>query len=91
MPLKRRLHHRFPGYGQFRKPRQTENARIPIAEQIMTKFAPFDAADYLTNEETIAEYLAAALEDPNPDMILVALRDVARSLGINLSAAPAHA
>ena len=56
----------------------------------MIKFAPFDAADYLTNEETIAEYLTAALEDPNPDMILVALRDVARALGIRLSAAPAH-
>ena len=33
----------------------------------MTKFAPFDAADYLTDEETIAEYLSAALEDPDPD------------------------
>ena len=48
----------------------------------MTKFAPFDAADYLTNEETIAEYLTAALEDPNPDMFLVAVRDVARARGI---------
>ena len=47
----------------------------------MTKFAPFDAADYLTNEETIAEYLTAALEDPNPDMFLVAVRDVARAHG----------
>ena len=26
----------------------------------MTKFTPFDAADYLTDEETIAEYLTAA-------------------------------
>ena len=48
----------------------------------MTKFAPFDAADYLTNEETIAEYLTAALEDPNPDMFLVAVRDVARAHGM---------
>ena len=48
----------------------------------MTKFAPFDAADYLTNEETIAEYLTAALEDPNPDMFLVAVRDVARARGM---------
>ena len=44
--------------------------------------APFDAADYLTDEETIAEYLTAALEDPNPDMFLVAVKDVARVRGM---------
>ena len=44
-----------------------------------TKFKPFDAADYLADEETIAEYLTAALEDSNPDMFLVAVRDVARA------------
>ena len=48
----------------------------------MTKFAPFDAADYLTDEETIAEYLNAALENPNPDLFLVAVRDVARARGM---------
>lgn len=48
----------------------------------MTKFAPFDSADYLTDEGTIAEYLSAALEDPNPDMFLVAVKNVARARGI---------
>ena len=48
----------------------------------MTKFAPFDAADYLDNEKVIAEYLNAALEDPNPDVFLVAVRDVAKAHGI---------
>ena len=48
----------------------------------MTKFAPFDAADYLTDEQTIAEYLSAALEDPDPDLFLVAVRDVARARGM---------
>lgn len=48
----------------------------------MTKYAPFDAADYLTNEETIAEYITAALEDPNPDVLLAAIRDVARARGM---------
>ena len=47
-----------------------------------TDFLPFDAADYLNNDETIAEYLTAALEDPNPDVFLVAVRDVARARGI---------
>ncbi len=48
----------------------------------MTKLAPFDAADYLTDEETIAEYLTTALEDPNPDLFLIAVRDVARARGM---------
>ena len=44
--------------------------------------APFDASDYLDNEEIIAEYLAAALEDPDLDAFLVAVRDVAKARGI---------
>lgn len=48
----------------------------------MAKFAYFDAADYLDNEETIAEYLSGALEDPNPDVFLAAVRDVARAKGM---------
>lgn len=44
--------------------------------------APFDAAEYLSDDETIAEYLAAALEDPNPDLLLVAIRNVARARGM---------
>jgi probable addiction module antidote protein len=48
----------------------------------MTEFAPFDAADYLDNEKVIAEYLSAALEDANPNVFLVAVRDVAKARGI---------
>ena len=48
----------------------------------MTTFAPFDAADYLDDEETIAEYLTAALENPNPDVFLAAVRNVARARGM---------
>ena len=48
----------------------------------MVKIATFDAADYLNDEETIAEYLTAALEDPNPDVFLAAVRDVARVRGM---------
>ena len=29
--------------------------------------APFDANDYLDSEEALAEYLTAALENPDPD------------------------
>ena len=48
----------------------------------MTQVTPFDAADYLDDEETIALYLNAALEDPNPDVLLAAIRDVARARGM---------
>lgn len=48
----------------------------------MTQVTPFDAADYLDDEETIALYLNAALEDPNPDALLAAIRDVARARGM---------
>lgn len=47
-----------------------------------TKFAPFNAAKYLDNEEVIAEYLAAALEDPNPEVFMMAVSDVAKARGI---------
>ncbi|MEI7815779.1 MAG: addiction module antidote protein [Desulfuromonadales bacterium] len=46
------------------------------------EIAPFAAADYLTDEETIAEYLTAALEDTNTDMFLGAVKDVARARGM---------
>ena len=44
--------------------------------------APFDASDYLDSEEVIAEYLTVALEDPDPDAFLMAVRDVAKVRGI---------
>jgi hypothetical protein len=44
--------------------------------------AAFDAADYLEDDEMMAEYLSAALEDPNPDVFLMAVRDVARARGM---------
>ena len=48
----------------------------------MNKYAPFDAVDYLNDEETIAEYISAALEDSNPNVFLSAVRDVARARGM---------
>ncbi|MBL8409152.1 MAG: putative addiction module antidote protein [Candidatus Accumulibacter sp.] len=48
----------------------------------MTRFTPFDAADYLDSEETIAAYLSAALDDDDPELFLVAVKDVARARGM---------
>jgi len=50
---------------------------------------PFDASDYLDNEELIAEYLTVALQDPDPDAFLVALSDVAKARGMSSVAADA--
>lgn len=49
----------------------------------MNKIKPFEAADYLDSEEVIAEYLNAALEDPNPDVFLMAISDVAKARGMS--------
>jgi probable addiction module antidote protein len=55
----------------------------------MTDFATFDAADYLDSEESIAEFLAAAAEDSNPDVLLSAIGAVARARGMAKVAADA--
>lgn len=46
------------------------------------KVAPFDASEYLDDEEVIAEYLTAAMEDPNPEVFLMAVSNVAKARGI---------
>lgn len=46
------------------------------------KLVPFDAAEYLTDDETIAEYINAILEEDDTDLLLMALSDVARARGM---------
>jgi probable addiction module antidote protein len=48
----------------------------------MTQFTPFDAADYLDDDETIAAYITAALEENDPDAFLSAIKTVARAKGM---------
>ena len=47
----------------------------------MSAFAPFRPSDHLDDPVVIAEYLVACLEDPNPDVFLAALADVAEAKG----------
>jgi probable addiction module antidote protein len=47
------------------------------------ELAPFDASEFLDNEKVIAEYLAQALKDPDPDMFLVAVANVAKARGLS--------
>jgi probable addiction module antidote protein len=53
------------------------------------KAARFDASDYLDSEEAIAEYLNAALEDGDADVLLAAIADIAKARGIARVAADA--
>jgi probable addiction module antidote protein len=46
------------------------------------KFKRFEASDFLKSEAAIEEFLAAAMEDPNPDVFLAALGEVAKVRGI---------
>ena len=46
---------------------------------VKESFAPFDAADYLDSEEMIAGYLTVCAEDPDPEIFISALGDVARA------------
>jgi DNA-binding phage protein len=47
-----------------------------------TTYKAFDAAAYLDNDAVIAECLSAAAEDPNPDVFVAALGDVAKARGM---------
>jgi probable addiction module antidote protein len=47
------------------------------------KITDFDVSAYLDNEETIAEYLTATLEENDPDLLLVALSNVAKARGMS--------
>ena len=46
------------------------------------KLVPFDAARYLTDDVAVAEYMTAILETDDPDLLLLALGDVARARGM---------
>lgn len=52
-------------------------------------FSPFDAADYLTDEETIAAYLTAAAENGDMELLLIALKDIANARNMTQLAADA--
>lgn len=46
------------------------------------KLVPFDAARYLGDDEAIAEYMTAVLEADTPDLLILALGDIARAKGM---------
>lgn len=46
------------------------------------KLVAFDAARYLDNDEAIAEYVTAVLEENDTGLLILALADVARAKGM---------
>lgn len=48
----------------------------------MPKLKPFDTSAFLDDDEVVAEYLTAALEDANPDVFLAAVSQVAKARGM---------
>jgi probable addiction module antidote protein len=50
--------------------------------KVQSKLVPFDAARYLTDDTAIAEYMTAVLESEDPDLLLLALGDIARAKGM---------
>lgn len=52
----------------------------------MANVSEFDPSAFLDNEEVIAEYLTAALEDGNPDVFLAAIGNVAKARGMTVIA-----
>jgi probable addiction module antidote protein len=49
----------------------------------MPKVKPFDPSAFLDDDEVVAEYLSATLEDPNPDVFLAAIGNVAKARGMS--------
>jgi probable addiction module antidote protein len=47
-----------------------------------TTYSAFKFEEYLDSEEVITEYLSETSKDPNPDVFLAALADVAKARGM---------
>ena len=48
-----------------------------------TKVTPFDISEYLENEDMIAEYLSAIVEENDPALLLSAIGDIAKARGMS--------
>jgi len=58
----------------------------PKLAAILAKTSRFDVTEHLDDEEAIAEYLNAVLEEDDFDLYLTALSDIARARGMTVVA-----
>ncbi len=49
---------------------------------MVERMTKFDVSDYLTDEETIAEYLNAVIAEGDQDLLLSAIGDIAKARGM---------
>jgi probable addiction module antidote protein len=49
----------------------------------MVRVVDFDPSAFLDSDEVVAEYLTAALENPNPEVFLAAVGHVAKARGMS--------
>jgi probable addiction module antidote protein len=56
----------------------------------MVQVTEFDPSAFLDNDEVVAEYLTAALEDGNPEVFLAAVGHVAKARGMTAIAKDAE-
>ena len=59
-----------------------DGAGLMSKKPVKSKLVPFDPARYLTDDAAVAEYMTAVLESGDPDLLLLALNDVARARGM---------
>jgi probable addiction module antidote protein len=52
----------------------------------MVRVVDFVRSAFLDSDEVVAEYLTAALEDPNPEVFLAAVGHVAKARGMSATA-----
>ena len=72
--------------GQSVKPAPADEVRDFTTEELA--LSPFDAAEFLDSEESISAYLAALLEEGNPEFGTIL--KVMRALGLKLITQPAR-
>lgn len=46
------------------------------------KYSKFDAADYIKTDEDVATYITAVLVENDPQLLMAALNDIARTKGM---------
>lgn len=81
IPRRRQVHSESRHQASAANP-PTTGAGTMSKTKVSTKLLPFDPARYLTDDAAVAEYMTAILETDDPDLLLLALGDVARARGM---------
>src|SRR5258706_14740009 len=79
---RRRQVHARQGYQASATNPQPTGVGTMSKTKASSKLLPFDAARYLTDDAAVAEYMTAVLETDDPDLLLLALGDIARARGM---------